>query len=936
MKTQNTRKVIGIAVLTFMTVSSATLAASDVQRGVYQFRHDISTHPDEARRLIHPPTFESLGERPHFTFTRDLNRPTPEVKKIIARFKEIGLGDVVNPACDFLKQSNQDEVLKLIKENGFYLYDIWGYCPGNGDKCPWPQFTISKGMLEKFERELGDHWLGMDTGEQDGRWTWGFKGGGARSREEAYGRFQEFFECLHRELGNRMCLVMSLNYAHYFLRENCYTTISCESAQALPNNQIYFAFIRGAGKQYGVPWASNVSFYNQWGFKSYPTRESVKTGLVSDKKGYFGENSGPWHGASLSLMKRLLYANLFYGAIFHAFEGGLVWNDNSRGEDALMPIGRLQHDAMRWFEKNGNPGVMQTPVAVVTPFGSGWSFARHFYWFKPYMCWGKFPYGYDDFFIHGVLGMLYPNYQESGFFHDETGFNTPTPYGDIADCLLSDTPLWLLKRYPLVVLAGNFKHSQEFADTLVAYVKGGGHLVMTEGTAKRVFKKKALHEVPCSQQMTLIPGEHGVEQKPKCEMPKDAIWLNETKCHADKVLPNPYPLTRQAWRVLDKAFRNAALFTTGDEDGKDGLSLVTTRRGKGDYTLLVCNNTWQEKPLHINSKVGRVVSIEELTIPSPERIVAGYCPSVVTNTMRLGADSARTIAAGAVRAFRVAVEEESVREIAKEIPPSNPRNRYLSIGWPESIRRAILRRPTFFRHWDGVLIDWRYVYNRDDEALREEVNFIRLQGLKVMVDFRQGLDLYPHFRMDDRHSLECARSKAAFVRLIGKCSVLGVKTILLGGHRAVENGKEAQLYEREFFDNLKAFCQMAAKQGIEVRLQGGLHGELRDSKDSHWFAGHVLKNVAESNLKRAVQVETGEGDFVVMSATIPSKLLPVGEETLLAPLTRVRDPYLRARVATAVARGATLVFDAAYADLDEEYADAKFVETILPSAANGQ
>ena len=42
----------------------------------------------------------------------------------------------------------------------------------------------------------------------------------------------------------------------------------------------------------------------------------------------------------------------------------------------------------------------------------------------------------------GVLDMLYPGYQDSSYFRDERGFLTATPYGDSADCLLSDAPPW--------------------------------------------------------------------------------------------------------------------------------------------------------------------------------------------------------------------------------------------------------------------------------------------------------------------------------------------------------------------------------------------------------------------------------------------------------------------------------------------------------------
>jgi hypothetical protein len=122
--------------------------------------------------------------------------------------------------------------------------------------------------------------------------------------------------------------------------------------------------------------------------------------------------------------------------------------------DKLSPIGRIQQAAQRWVKENGQPGVMHTPVALLLDFNAGWTFPRHLYSDKVYRVWGNPPYEPGDCLTDAVLDLLYPDYQNSSYIHDESGFITPTPYGDIADCLLSDTPGWLLARYPVVVVAG--------------------------------------------------------------------------------------------------------------------------------------------------------------------------------------------------------------------------------------------------------------------------------------------------------------------------------------------------------------------------------------------------------------------------------------------------------------------------------------------------
>ena len=160
-----------------------------------------------------------------------------------------------------LNNRNLPEVVAEIKRRNLWLFDVWGYLPSGTAQGVSGLWRMPDGVTEMPERELGDRWLGMDNGEQDGRWA-----GDAAPGVNRFDRmlsFQRYFEHMDRKLGNRMAALVSLNYGHYFLRENCYTMIGAETAQALPNSQVYYAFCRGAGKQYGVPWFGNVSIYNR-------------------------------------------------------------------------------------------------------------------------------------------------------------------------------------------------------------------------------------------------------------------------------------------------------------------------------------------------------------------------------------------------------------------------------------------------------------------------------------------------------------------------------------------------------------------------------------------------------------------------------------------------------------------------------------------------
>jgi len=250
------------------------------------------------------------------------------------------------------------------------------------------------------------------------------------TREEQYLNFQRHFERMGDLLGNRMATLVSLNFGHYFMREGVYTMIGAETAQALPNAQIYYSFIRGAGKQYGVPWFGNVSVFNRWGWKQYTSNPSEP-------------KCGPAKGTSLSLMKRLMYTQILYNSAAVGFESGYYEKGNT-----LSPIGNIQQNTVRWSEACGDPGVMHAPVAVMLDFFSGWCFPRHLYSGEIYKVWGALPYGPGDYLTDGVLDLLYPGYQNASYFHDERDKRA-----------LADQSGWLKRQRRAGLLSGTLRQS---------------------------------------------------------------------------------------------------------------------------------------------------------------------------------------------------------------------------------------------------------------------------------------------------------------------------------------------------------------------------------------------------------------------------------------------------------------------------------------------
>ncbi len=834
--------------------------------------------------------------------------------------KTHALGNVIWPAYPILFAKNLGDLADEIHRRDLYLFDIWGYVPGSGPGGYWQQFKPSPDMFRLLEGRLGERWLGTDIGEQDGRYVGGYAEQmtpASGSRLEQYANFQRHFERMGDDLGHKHATLVSLNFGHYFLKEGTYTLIGAETAQALPNNQVYYAFIRGAGKQYGVPWFGNASIFNRWGFKTY--------GSTGRSDGY---EHGPTKGTSLSLLKRLLYSHIFYNSVAVGFENG--WFDGEQ----LSPIGRIQQAAQRWIQENGQPGVMQTPVALLLDFHAGWTFPRHLYTDKVYRVWGNLPYEAGDYFTDAVLDLLYPGYQDSSYFHDESGFITATPYGDMVDCLLSDAPGWLLDRYSVVVLAGRVAGGVELGQKLERYLENGGHLILTSGNLARfpgglAGQSNVVREVVVRHgkgKLTLLPSEFGINLEPPLE--------TALKSQTDHPLPKPYALRPEVRQALNDTFRSQALFDVGNP----ALSFITCRRGPSEYRLCIANNSWRELPFRIESRCGVISSIQELPLDSSEKAAVGYLPeSIPSNPPNL--ISTHVIAGGDVRVFAVHLSESNVAEIPHLAPPPNPRRRFLTLRDVRSIKEELLRRPTFFEHFDGVMVDWKYLHEREKAAVQQESGWIRRQGLNVAVDLSSGINLYPTLRMIDNSPEDYAASLAAIRDVLVKMALLGAHDLFLSLHRHPENNFTDVQTRAAFEKVLLQLATDAQEHGVTLQLRMA-HGKPPWSLPE---AVQLLEKIKAPNVRLAPSMAllpdpaTAKELMDSLAPKLGSWLLATERKDqagrtwdVHAPLAKA-DPTCLETVAQWLSKSPTtpIVFDAICRTLDDEFLESRALDGIL-------
>ncbi|MBR5759840.1 MAG: hypothetical protein IKX88_14720 [Thermoguttaceae bacterium] len=951
-------------VMAFVVIFAvASCYAADDQVRLYSYRMDPAERPEVERYAVRPPSWDVFDGKTQFITLRSFpseNDIGQRFDETLDQYQNAELGRIIWPHAGTIFYKNLGELAETIKRRDLYLFDFWGYVPGSGprESGDWTQFKADPAQFNLLEDILGERWLGMDNGEQDGRFVGGYSPTLQTSPNDKiapYFAFQRHFERLGDDLGNRLATLVSLNFGHYFLKEGTYTLIGAETAQALPNGQIYYSWIRGAGKQYGVLWFGNASVYNRWGWKAYPNK--------------------PTEGASLALLKRLMYSHLLYNSAGVGYETGWFVN----GE--LGPIGKIQQTAKRWLDENGDPGVQATPIAFLCDFQCGWSFPRHLYTGKTYQVWGNLPYSSGDYLTNDLFDLAYPGYQDSSYFHNEKGFMTPTPYGDCVDALLTDAPLVLLKQYSTIFIADELNPSVELLDKLTAYVANGGRLVFTADVIKKFgsFLGVSLaHETPKSFENASILWNDG--SKILETAPFDAYILNlptDSKTIAacdeipmvaeiaygegsavvlaspfglsskrafegpvansqDSPLANPYPLLNFARKTFEAEMNRNVLFDVGED-----LSSIVCRKSENVYTIGVFNNELKELPFEISSRIGSIVKLRELKIDESERDAVGFAPTGFED-VDFGKNTESTIAGLSVRVFEATVDSETITPIEKTKWPELPKGRFLAFRSPLDIQKplkeSILTRPTFFQHWDGVLVDWKYFNARSIEQLREEAGWLRRQSLKIAVDFSSGIDLFPDLRLIKNDPAEYERSMNAFRSVIEKAAILEVKDVIVRAHRNPENNYSS---EQTYLDTIEAFkeiCDVAANKGMRVSLRICLQSQLGWSVPGSTVeaALKALEDVDRDNFylaptlyaaKPAIEsAELWERAKTKISAFLVAGWLTDENNgsvwTDSAPLSSLSDKDITL-AKEAIPADANVIFDGVYNNADEEYLDVK-------------
>ncbi len=201
--------------------------------------------------------------------------------------------------------------------------------------------------------------------------------------------------------------------------------------------------------------------------------------------------------------------------------------------------------------------------------------------------------------------------------------------------------------------------------------------------------------------------------------------------------------------------------------------------------------------------------------------------------------------------------KNSRRKYPTSFRRTRPRGRILPLRKVCSIKEEILARPTFFEHFDGVLVDWRYLHDRRIESVREEAGWLGRQGLRVIVDLTSGINSYPDLRLTNNLAADYAASMTAIDDVLAKMTALGARDLVISSYQQQESNLTAEKFAAAIEATIREICRRAEGRRVTVYLRiypGKPPLNLAD-------ALQTIKRIGAANLRLApstAQLLTGD------------------------------------------------------------------------------
>ena len=350
--------------------------------------------------------------------------------------------------------------------------------------------------------------------------------------------------------------------------------IVAEVGENINSVQGHIAFLRGASRQFGVPWGTDFSPWFANGVLDYWSGAD-RVWYRTDENGNIVEwYSGAEHGHSLSLNERTWYLSYMGGASYHLQEGAAInFFASKQSPTVVSPLGLLAQSFHEFVEANPDRGEPFVPMAIVLDFYHGLGLGT---WNRPVgeeTAWNHFPLAGAQRSTLSLLDAFWPSsFRVSPA--SEANYLVNGPVGDTVDVLadLSDpTTLSLLTDYSVVFLSGNVHWTPEWKSAVWnGLLANGGWLVLDTNSVHDAIYA----DLGAPALSAFVPGY-------------SAAQLGVANVLAGRVvrveLPSHYPA------LIAELGRRALPFQVS------GAGFALNRKASGSWLVTLVNNTGVDK-----------------------------------------------------------------------------------------------------------------------------------------------------------------------------------------------------------------------------------------------------------------------------------------------------------------------------------------------------
>ena len=342
----------------------------------------------------------------------------------------------------------------------------------------------------------------------------------------------------------------SANFLDHMAAARGATTLVSETTNTSDWNSEYrwdvsSMFIRGAARQFGgLPWHWYVA-----GFFNGPRKNGEWTNNSNCSR---GAKFGLAGGTSESLERRVCYFAYLSGARAvepESWEGNFFASNSVSGKMELTGRGRNFSDFHDFTAANPDRGAFYAPVAVLVPLAQGYHTCGG-------KAWGFCPYTPADNMVDGIFFTIAPGFDRRKWLSQGYEANLHNSrFALMYDVLVPDTDqkeedfAAALGKYPVAVLAGEYRKESGVAKRLASYVSGGGTLYMCSSQLDLGFSPEVAGVKPTGRTFA-FSGDFFDRKGAKYAAE------GEYDCEELELLPQAKPFLRDGeGRVLASVFR---------------------------------------------------------------------------------------------------------------------------------------------------------------------------------------------------------------------------------------------------------------------------------------------------------------------------------------------------------------------------------------------